>query len=549
MVAALTSGLVASADESVQPQGVDVTTTLTAETSTTATDGSTTTSDVPIIGTDGSTTTTDALSAAAEESTTTTEVPVVTRYEQNDPSFTYTGSWSTVSTQSASGGSFAFADSRGVSLNITFDGTYFAWIAKKSPVYGKAQVSLDGGTPVLVDLYGSHSRYQQRVYETGPLEAGPHTVSIYWIGQKRVGASGTLINVDAFDVAGTLSPAPPAPPLLWRYQQTDRRLTYLGPWYTTPIWSASGGSFSHTHGAGAVVYIAFHGTAINLLATTGPWFGEALVSLDGGPEEYADFYNPTALYKQSVYQKKSLDPAPHTLVIKYAGEKNAASSGYSISLDALDITGYLTQAPTTNTSEGAQIDGLPNAEWFSLRLANGSRGDAVYWLEQRLTDLSYRPGPIDGLFDERTRQAVIAFQKWQWLRRDGVVRGSVWWRLVSASRPVPKFSYLGTWLEVNRPKQVLLYCVNGNVERTLAVSTGSASVGIRTPSGFFLVRRKNVHERVRYKPLYITWRLLAIHGYRSVPVYPASHGCIRTTWADMDELSPLIPVGTIVRIY
>ena len=74
-------------------------------------------------------------------------------------------------------------------------------------------------------------------------------------------------------------------------------------------------------------------------------------------------------------------------------------------------------------------------------------------------------------------------------------------------------------------------------------------MGIVTPSGLFRVTRKNIHERVRYKPLYITWRLLAIHGYTSVPTQPASHGCIRTTWADMDELNPLIRVGTGVRIY
>jgi N-acetylmuramoyl-L-alanine amidase len=43
--------------------------------------------------------------------------------------------------------------------------------------------------------------------------------------------------------------------------------------------------------------------------------------------------------------------------------------------------------------------------------------------------------------------------------------------------------------------------------------------------------------------------VLAIHGYPSVPTYPASHGCIRMTWADMDEFHALAPVGTEVRIY
>jgi N-acetylmuramoyl-L-alanine amidase len=301
-----------------------------------------------------------------------------------------------------------------------------------------------------------------------------------------------------------------------------------------------------TDAIGAEVLVSFTGTSVSLFAKTAPWYGQATVTLDG-TDESVDFYSSAQLYGQSVYTKQDLAPGPHTLVIRRSGVKNKLSSGYAISLDALEIAGNLTQAP--DAGDGDQGAGPPEDEWLETHLMLGSNGPAVAWLEQRLTDLSYRPGPIDGHFDARTRQAVIAFQKWEWLRRDGIVVGSVWGRLLSASRPVPLYYSSGKWIEVNKRKQVLLYCVNGSVERTLAVSTGSASVGIVTPSGHFHVTRKNTYERVRYKPLYLTWGLLAIHGYTSVPTYPASHGCIRTTWADMDELNPLIPVGTTVRIY
>jgi peptidoglycan hydrolase-like protein with peptidoglycan-binding domain len=535
VVVALTSGLAASADEPGQPQGTDVTTTSTTAAATTTTDAATTT--------------TDALSPTEEESTTTTVAPAPTRYEQDQVDFAYAGGWATSSNQWAFGGSFAYAESRGASVNITFDGTYLAWFAKKGAWYGQAQVVLDGGAPVLVDLYSAYSLHKQQVYNTGTLDAGPHTVSIYCTGQKRAASTGTLVDVDAIDVLGTLTPAPPAPLLPVRYQQNDYRLAYVGSWYATSISSASGGSFCYTGATGATALVSFTGTWVDLLATTGRWHGKALVSLDGGAEEYADFYSVTTLYKRSVYKKSDLSPGAHTLTIRCAGEKDDSSSGYAISLDALDIGGYLTQAQTTNTADGTPVAGLPDAAWLGLRLAKGSSGAAVTWLEQRLTDLSYRPGPIDGRFDERTRQAVVAFEKWQSLSRDGVVVGGVWRKLMSASRPVPRYWSSGTWLEVNKQKQVLLYCVNGNVERTLPVSTGSARVGIVTPLGLYHVQRKNTWERVRYKPLYLTSRLLAIHGYTSVPTYPASHGCIRTTWADQDELNPLIPVGTVVRVY
>jgi N-acetylmuramoyl-L-alanine amidase len=186
----------------------------------------------------------------------------------------------------------------------------------------------------------------------------------------------------------------------------------------------------------------------------------------------------------------------------------------------------------------------------TVTLRQGLRGDKVMWLEQRLAELSYRPGPIDGFFDKRTRQAVIAFQKWEGMKRDGFIKGEAWWRLLASSRPVPRFTQQGKWIEIDKKKQLLLYCVDGVVERTLAVSTGSGRVGIITPSGTFRITRENTRERLRYKPLYLRrYGYLSIHGYPSVPVQPASHGCVRMTWKDMDEFHALIPVGTAVQIY
>jgi hypothetical protein len=204
-----------------------------------------------------------------------------------------------------------------------------------------------------------------------------------------------------------------------------------------------------------------------------------------------------------------------------------------------------------------RIELLMNArdlpEGFSApRLMRGSKGDTTAWLEQRLTELSYRPGKVDGVFDRRTLHAVIAFQKWEGLARDGVVGTEVWWSLLAAKRPTPRVFDHGEWLEVDKSRQVLLYCVNGVVDRTIDVSTGNPYIdgGIFTPTGVFHITRENTHERLRYKPLYLRARgVLAIHGYPHVPIYPASHGCIRMTWANMDDLHDLIPLGTAVYIY
>jgi RHS repeat-associated protein len=274
-----------------------------------------------------------------------TQAPLPTRYQQNDLNLKYMGTWTTSSNWSASGSSFTYVNSPGAAANVTFDGTYLTWYATMGTGYGKAQVSLDGGTPVLVDFYASYTKYKQRVYSTGLLADGPHTLSIYWVGQKNAAATGTTIGVDAFDILGTATLAPEPEPILWRYQQNDTRLSYLGAWSSVSTWSASGGSLISTGVAGAAVVVNFNGTSVNLLAKTAPWYGLALVSLDGAPEEEVDFYSATTLYKRSVYEKTGLASRAHILTIKCKGDHNSPSTGNSISLDALDITGTMTKAP------------------------------------------------------------------------------------------------------------------------------------------------------------------------------------------------------------
>ena len=183
----------------------------------------------------------------------------------------------------------------------------------------------------------------------------------------------------------------------------------------------------------------------------------------------------------------------------------------------------------------------------------GSEGIHVLWVEQRLAQLTYRPGPVDGVFDDRTRQAVIAFQKWEGLDRAGSVGPLTWERLQVAGVPTPRMSASGTWIEVSLAKQVFLYVQDGAVIRTLPTSTGRSFTYRSAP---YTVQRKNIADGPRYRALYLVpGNVLAIHGYKSVPVYPASDGCVRLTKWDMDDLraydstSPLVPNGTKVYIY
>ncbi len=250
-----------------------------------------------------------------------------------------------------------------------------------------------------------------------------------------------------------------------------------------------------------------------------------------------------------------------------AGPYLALDGGIALLVQQSGVPGATSTLTTTHKDEFVSVDfiglsstaanlvkllqgstGLPDGFSFPT-LSLGAKGANVTWLEQRLTDLSYRPGPVDGVFDQRTYQAVIAFQKYEWLPRTGTVANMTWERLMIASRPTPTRNLSGIWIEVDKPRQVFLFCRDGVVDRTLPTSTGAAKYWV-TPAGSYWIRSENTWETHRYKPLYFNKGYVwAIHGYVSVPSYPASHGCVRITTWDMDELHALVPVGTRVYIY
>jgi peptidoglycan hydrolase-like protein with peptidoglycan-binding domain len=181
--------------------------------------------------------------------------------------------------------------------------------------------------------------------------------------------------------------------------------------------------------------------------------------------------------------------------------------------------------------------------------------------EQRLWDLGYWAGPVDGKFDSASRHALIAFQKVEGRARTGNLTLSELNALRSASRPNPRFGQYGH-VEIDLRRQVLFVVdETGVVLRILSVSTGNGQLytdhgqvhRARTPAGSFTVQRKIKGWRLSslgllYYPSYIH-NGIAIHGSPSVPAHPASHGCIRVPMFAARELSSLLPVGVQVLIY
>ncbi len=127
-----------------------------------------------------------------------------TRFQQTDSQLMWTGKWTTGTGAAYSGSSFAFTNTSDSSVTVKFSGLLLTLIAKKSPAYGKVRITVDGGAPVVVDLYHASTLYKQSVWSSGFLTPGDHTVLIERTGLKRSVATAANVNVDALDVIGIL---------------------------------------------------------------------------------------------------------------------------------------------------------------------------------------------------------------------------------------------------------------------------------------------------------------------------------------------------------
>jgi hypothetical protein len=182
---------------------------------------------------------------------------------------------------------------------------------------------------------------------------------------------------------------------------------------------------------------------------------------------------------------------------------------------------------------------MPQLTW-------GAKGPSVRILEQRLMQLHYALGGIDGYYGQDDYDSVIAFEKVNGMSRDGVVGPAVWKRLSTATIPLARYRY-GTHIEVDKSRQVLFDVRDGKVARILPVSTGATG---NTPTGTFHVYSKEpgYNQKLMYFSMYFLGNF-AVHGYPSVPSYPASHGCVRIPIWTADWLYVRSPVGEAVYVY
>jgi lipoprotein-anchoring transpeptidase ErfK/SrfK len=174
-------------------------------------------------------------------------------------------------------------------------------------------------------------------------------------------------------------------------------------------------------------------------------------------------------------------------------------------------------------------------------------------VEQKLADLHYDVGPVDGTYDDQTRSAVMAFQKVYGLERTGNLTDPVTAQLMATSTNPPPLvpgDTAANKVEIDLRRQVLFLYEGGALSKILAVSTGTAKTP--TPTGDFRIYSQSKGwETSPLGRLYNSQYFVggyAIHGSPSVPAEPASHGCVRLTMSAAEWFPQQVTIGTPVHV-
>ncbi len=195
-------------------------------------------------------------------------------------------------------------------------------------------------------------------------------------------------------------------------------------------------------------------------------------------------------------------------------------------------------------------------------LTKGMAGDDVADMQQRLTDLGFWPGPIDGYFGDETRRSVWAYEKLvlgaDYDSPTGEITAEMWDALqepfaIQPRRPNSTPNHTEIYLEAqviavfhDDTPVFISHMSSGDNEdwcEEVTISPGEwnnpgdeplvrGECGRSiTPGGVFEFERRI--EGVRqsslggmWDPVYFNYGI-AVHGALNVPLFPASHGCVR----------------------
>ncbi|HEX2070764.1 MAG TPA: L,D-transpeptidase family protein [Thermoleophilaceae bacterium] len=183
-----------------------------------------------------------------------------------------------------------------------------------------------------------------------------------------------------------------------------------------------------------------------------------------------------------------------------------------------------------------------------LSAGEGRRGTDVLLLQRGLDDLGFAV-PVTGYYDAGTSRAVIAFRKVNGMERIGYASPAVFSMVLKGEGAFkPRFPDAGYHVEYDWSRQVLGFFRGARPVNVYHSSSGAPATP--TVFGTFTFYRKEPgtnHLGMVQSNYFIGG--YAIHGYHSVPIYPASHGCLRVPIPNAYQIDRQISLGMKIMVY
>jgi len=265
-----------------------------------------------------------------------------------------------------------------------------------------------------------------------------------------------------------------------------------------------------------------------------------------------------------------------------SGDGGGADAGPPASAEPVSFEGTI--PPSQPVTETVPTSVPVEKTVIDRSLTKGMAGDDVADLQQRLTDLGFWPGPIDGYFGDETRRAVWAYEKLvlgaPFNAPTGQITPAMWSDLqepftIQPRRPNSTPNHTEIYLEEqviavfhdDVPVMISHMSSGDNEEwcEEVTISPGEwnnpgdeplvrGECGRSiTPGGVFAFDREV--EGVRqsslggmWDPVYFNYGI-AVHGALNVPLQPASHGCIRIPLSLSPVFQDLTSLGDQVYVF
>ena len=361
-------------------------------------------------------------------------------YEESSPAISYTGAWTSLNSSGSSGGAIRYATTSTASASLTFTGGSITWYTWNSASAGNVRVYLDGELQASVDNYAPSTRTMVIGFTADGLTTGEHTISITSAGTRNAASSALLTHLDAFVVGEAIAdeqptptpdptptptptPTPSAEPTpaptpkpdpdptpvpepgtpqatptgvaAGTYEETSSAIIFTGSWSRISSTGSSGGAIRYASTASASASLTFDGPDITWYTWKSPSAGRVSIYLDGTLKSTVDNYSATSRTMVRAFSAHDLSAGAHTIVIKSAGTKNAASSAMLTHFDSFVVGAPPLTLPSPPAVRAADCPAatvqVSNAGQLKAALAGAGPGTVI-----RLAPGTYRQSYATG---------------------------------------------------------------------------------------------------------------------------------------------------------